>query len=168
MFSCAKARRHTTSWKFLHEAGCASEPESLALISASRRGFAPRKGASGTNAEPQRKLTEQWCVPELRLLENGREDRTPVRAVRRAAFGCPCRTVCQFRCRHTLPAATRIPAVLHLCTVQVRPNQQGRIVHTSLPGSDGALADYSLPIQRSATFLLESLILAQDERWRRA
>ena len=38
----------------------------------------------------------------------------------------------------------------------------------SLPGSDGALADYSLPIQRSATFLLESLILAQDERWRRA
>jgi hypothetical protein len=23
-----------------------------------------------------------WCVPELRLLENGREDRTPVRAVR--------------------------------------------------------------------------------------
>ena len=42
----------------------------------------------------------------------------------------------------TLPAATRIQAVF-TCVREVRPNQQGRIVHMSF-GSDGALADKSL------------------------
>ena len=95
MFFSARARRRTISsrfhpeyisGKFLLAAGCASKHERLVLFSASRKDSLLRKGDLAPTPNPSEMLTGR-CVPELRLLENGREDRTPVRAVRRAAFG---------------------------------------------------------------------------------
>jgi hypothetical protein len=63
---------------------------------------------------------------------------------------------------------------LALCTVSRQHSKDASSTRV-FPDSDGALADYRRRLRRSlrwveglATFLLESLILAQDERWRRA
>ena len=118
-------------------------------------------------------------VPELRLLENGREDRTPVRAVRGRPSGRQGRTVCQFRCR--LPSRQQ-HGYRSVDITRPRagrgdwPSQQDAVPPTQHDSAEGAaLADTSFwittPPRWSSvkdTFLLESLILAQDERWRRA
>ena len=88
IFCCAKARSRTTSSKFLREQGCLrywscylSSPPHGAVQPSGKALSAP------TPTLTPARISRSWCVPELRLLENGREDRTPVRAVRRAAFG---------------------------------------------------------------------------------
>src|SRR6056297_3745456 len=112
-----------------------STAEVLSFKSASRKDQLLRKGHSaptptaGHPPDHSERTPRSWCVPELRLLENGREDRTPVRAVRRPPSG-ELGTVCQFLLSPTLAAATMDTGRLTICTVGW-PIQQGRIVHTS-------------------------------------
>ena len=113
------------------------------------------------------------CVPELRLLENGREDRTPVRAVR-AHPRVDSELSVNFCCHLPWWQQPWLPAVPHF--VQWDGQNSKDVSSTRVfPDSDGALADYRCRLEHPlrwrrglATFLLESLILAQDERWRRA
>ena len=90
------------------DGGCASAGRGLALFFASRTVFTAGKA---WHQRRQRAL-RSWsrCVPELRLLENGREDRTPVRAVRRPALGSVGSSCLSILLSATQPTATRIPA----------------------------------------------------------
>jgi tyrosyl-tRNA synthetase len=79
----ARARSRTTCWKFFPEAGCNAYRNCYLLTPPHGALQALRKGHSAPTPDDADLESPLFrCVPEPRLLENGREDRTPVRAVR--------------------------------------------------------------------------------------
>ena len=151
-----------------------------------------RSTGGSAHPEEQRHQATQVSlqdVPELRLLENGREDRTPVRAVRR---GVRPRSSLRWNCLSILPSRSLSVATQSKTSVgfaRCSDSHNRRRVSGS-PGapiheiSQIARVSRNIPIRsercltsRSVTaataavidrLLLESLILAQDERWRHA
>jgi hypothetical protein len=95
---------------------------SIAFHFASREVSTPPEAPHGTDADGLRGVER---VPELRLLENGREDETPVRAASRQPPGSPAAggdAVCQFKRPGSHPVATR--------TIQLRLEKfTGRVNH---------------------------------------
>ena len=139
--AAARARSRTTSSKFFLTPGCAITTGALVFSPPHGAVFTPPERPPAPSRPPETRpnsateIHRSWCVPELRLLENGREDRTPVRAVRQGppsgretellvnfAVGIPCRR--QHECNQSARACT--------CG---SINQQGRIVHMSFPDS---------------------------------
>ena len=91
---------------------------------------------------PRTATAQRRAHSELRLLENGREDRTPVRAVRSAPLGVLRETVCQFRCRHPAGSNTDTgrssdaSSLLLSRTRRTRSHTAGRFTHTDIPSGE--------------------------------
>jgi hypothetical protein len=113
-------------------------------------GLRPRRCLQCDDASKRHRhlrLLERRVPTSVLLLENGREDeRTPVRAIGGRATGWA--IACQFRTKTPPRAGGNVP---------VGP-------------FGGRLSDFGCEglTTRTAEILTESLILAQDERWRRA
>ena len=136
-----------------------------------------RTGSALKQAKHQRRTETLACPPvraaELRLLEDGREDERQC-GQRSSTLGSSDDAVCQF-CGRFPPVTTRTG---RLCRSQFtgRSQSPGRQEHGIHQSEIHARGVGALTPNRfgdhlggePSRFLMESLILAQDERWRRA
>ena len=96
-------------------------------------------------------------VRELRLLENGREDRTPVRAVQSG----------EAKASET-ELLDNFVAGFHPVTNKCNQSDRGVAGDSTGPALDNSRSSPTATAVVDDRLSLESLILAQDERWRRA
>jgi hypothetical protein len=101
-------------------------------------------------------------VRELRLLENGREDRTPVRAVRSGEASIST----EGKVSETELLVNSLPGS-HPAT-QSNQSDRGVAGDSTGPALDNSRSSPTATAVVGDRLSLESLILAQDERWRRA